>query len=55
MATQAGWATEAPAVNNIGSFEIEDATPAKLALDSNELCGTAKSVLETRYAKKRAS
>jgi formate hydrogenlyase transcriptional activator len=40
MATQAGWATEAPAVNNTSSFEIEDVTPAKVALDSNELCGS---------------
>jgi len=39
MATQAGWATEAPAVNNTASFEIEDATSAKVALDSNELSG----------------
>src|ERR1700686_3961991 len=40
MATQAGWATEAPAVNNTASFEIEDVTPAKVALDSDELYGT---------------
>jgi formate hydrogenlyase transcriptional activator len=40
MATQAGWATEAPAVNNTSSFKIEDVTPAKVALDSNELCGS---------------
>src|SRR5712691_4350540 len=40
MATQAGWATEAPAVNNTASFEIEDATSAKGALDSNGLCGS---------------
>src|SRR5713226_221145 len=39
MATQVGWATEAPAVNNTGSFEIEDATPVKVALDSDELYG----------------
>src|SRR6266852_1564814 len=39
MATQAGWATEAPAVNNTASFELEDATSAKVALDSNELSG----------------
>jgi len=36
MATQAGCATEAPAVNNTASFEIEDATSAKGALHSNE-------------------
>src|ERR1022692_1826384 len=40
MATPAGWATEAPAVNNTASFEIEDVTPAKVALDSDELYGT---------------
>src|SRR5713226_6253675 len=40
MATQVGWATEAPAVNNTGSFEIEDVTPAKVALDSDELYGS---------------
>jgi transcriptional regulator with GAF, ATPase, and Fis domain len=37
MATQAGWATEAPAVSNTASFEIEDVTPAKVALDSDEV------------------
>src|SRR5216683_1804971 len=40
MATRAGWATEVPAVNNSASFEIEDATSAKVALDSDELCGS---------------
>ncbi|MCU1262909.1 MAG: transcriptional regulator, NifA subfamily, Fis Family [Bryobacterales bacterium] len=39
MVTQAGWETEGPAVKNTASFEIEDATSAKVALDSNELCG----------------
>ena len=38
MATQAGWATEVPAITNTASFEIEDFTPAKVALDSNDLC-----------------
>jgi transcriptional regulator with GAF, ATPase, and Fis domain len=33
MATQASWATEAPAVNNTAFFEIEDATPAEVALE----------------------
>jgi formate hydrogenlyase transcriptional activator len=37
MSTQAGWATELHKVNNTAFFEIEDATPAKVALDSNEL------------------
>src|SRR5258708_7184013 len=36
MATQASWATETSIVNNSASFEIEDATPAKVALDSDE-------------------
>src|SRR5207248_5471679 len=40
MAAQTTWATEAPAVNNTASFEIEDATPAKVALDSDELYGS---------------
>jgi formate hydrogenlyase transcriptional activator len=40
MATQAGWVTEAPAVNNTASFEIDDVTLAKVALDSNEPCGS---------------
>ena len=35
MATPAGWATEAPAVNNTASFEIEDVTPAKVALEES--------------------
>src|ERR1700722_5073890 len=35
MATQASWATEAPEVNDAAFFEIEDATPAEVAL---ELC-----------------
>src|SRR5437660_4573864 len=40
MAAQTTWATEAPAVNNTASFEIEHVTPAKVALDSNELRGS---------------
>src|SRR3989441_8825568 len=40
MATQAGWATEDPAVNHNASFQIEDVTPAKIALDSDELYGS---------------
>src|SRR5258706_11649893 len=39
MATQAAWATEAPTVNNSASFEIEDTTWSKAALNSDELCG----------------
>ena len=34
------WASQAPAVNHTASFEIEHATSAKVALDSNELCGS---------------
>jgi formate hydrogenlyase transcriptional activator len=40
MAIQAGWAIKAPTVNNTASFEIEDLRPAKVVLDSNELCGS---------------
>ena len=40
MAALSGWATATPAVNNTASFEIEDVTPVKLALDSNEPCGS---------------
>src|SRR5258705_622756 len=40
MAVQTSWAREAPAVNHIASFEIEGATSVKVALDSNELCGS---------------
>jgi formate hydrogenlyase transcriptional activator len=39
MAAQAIWASEAPAINHNASFNIEDATSANHALDSNELCG----------------
>ncbi len=38
MATPATWASELPVVNHPGSFEIEDATPANVALDGDELC-----------------
>src|SRR6266851_4907303 len=38
MAVQRSWASEAPAVNQSASFEIEDTTSAKLAVNSNELC-----------------
>src|SRR5882757_7578195 len=39
MAAQANWASEGPEVNHIVSFEIEDATSGKVALDHNELRG----------------
>jgi formate hydrogenlyase transcriptional activator len=39
MAAQTSWATKLPAVNHDASFEIEDATPAKIPLVSDELCG----------------
>jgi len=39
MATQTSWASEAMAVNHTATFEIEDATSAKVPLESNELCG----------------
>jgi formate hydrogenlyase transcriptional activator len=40
MGAQASWASEAPAVNHTVSFEIENATSAKVALDNDELCGS---------------
>jgi transcriptional regulator with GAF, ATPase, and Fis domain len=40
MAAQTSWVGEAPAVNHTVSFEIEDAASAKVAFDSNELCGS---------------
>jgi formate hydrogenlyase transcriptional activator len=40
MAAQALWADEAPVVNHTASFEIEEATWAKVALDNDELCGS---------------
>jgi formate hydrogenlyase transcriptional activator len=39
MATNASWAIELPTINHPASLEIGDATSAKVALDSNELCG----------------
>jgi formate hydrogenlyase transcriptional activator len=41
MATQASWASEAATVNHTASFQIEDARPADVALDKNELYGRA--------------
>src|SRR4030088_2509228 len=38
MAVQTSWAIEVSAVNHTASFEIEDATSAKVAANSNELC-----------------
>ncbi|MCU1301101.1 MAG: transcriptional regulator, NifA subfamily, Fis Family [Candidatus Sulfotelmatobacter sp.] len=37
MTTQASWAREVPAVNHNASFEMSDATSAKVVLDGNEL------------------
>jgi formate hydrogenlyase transcriptional activator len=39
MHVQASWETEAPAVNNTASFEIEDTQSAKVTLDKKEFCG----------------
>src|SRR5271155_3508248 len=39
MHVQASWETEAPAVNNTASFEIEDTQSAKVTLDKREFCG----------------
>jgi formate hydrogenlyase transcriptional activator len=45
MAAQTCWATEGPAFNHNASFEIEDATSAKVALDNDELyCGLPRIV-----------
>ena len=38
MAAQTFWASEAPEVNHIASFETEDAMPADVVHDSSELC-----------------
>jgi formate hydrogenlyase transcriptional activator len=40
MAAIATLATERPVVKQNASFEIEDATPARVTLDSDELCGS---------------
>src|ERR1700686_1641742 len=40
MAAQTSWATKLPAVNHDASFEIEDATPAKIALVTSESHGS---------------
>jgi transcriptional regulator with GAF, ATPase, and Fis domain len=40
MIAQTSWASEVPPVNHTESFESEDATSAKVALDSDELCGS---------------
>jgi formate hydrogenlyase transcriptional activator len=39
MAAPAIWASEVSAVNHDASLQIEDATTANVALDTNELCG----------------
>ena len=39
MSAQATWISELPEVNHNASFEVEDATPANVALDSEELRG----------------
>jgi formate hydrogenlyase transcriptional activator len=40
MAAQASWVGEAPGVNRNVSFQIEDATSANIAFDSDEHCGS---------------
>src|SRR3984893_17894480 len=40
MAANASRAFEAPVIDQNVSFESEDATPARVALDSDELCGS---------------
>src|SRR5713226_7592216 len=39
MSGYTSWAAELPAIHHNASFEIEDVTPAKVALDSDELYG----------------
>src|SRR5258708_40299221 len=39
MAANASWAIELPTINHPASLEIGDATPATVALDSDELRG----------------
>jgi formate hydrogenlyase transcriptional activator len=40
MSGYTGWAAELPAIHHNASLEIEDVTPAKVALDSDELYGS---------------
>jgi formate hydrogenlyase transcriptional activator len=40
MVIDTSWETEAPAINHTASFGIENATPANIVLDSDELCGS---------------
>jgi transcriptional regulator with GAF, ATPase, and Fis domain len=40
MSGYTSWATELPAIHHNASFEIEDVTPAKVGLDSDELYGS---------------
>src|SRR5580704_7184947 len=40
MPAQTSCASEAPLVNRMASLEIQDADPARDALDTNELCGS---------------
>src|SRR5712664_1939801 len=40
MSGYTSWAAELPAIHHNASFEIEDVTPAKVALDSDELYGS---------------
>ena len=40
MSGYTSWAAELPAIHHNASFEIEDGTQAKVALDSDELYGS---------------
>jgi transcriptional regulator with GAF, ATPase, and Fis domain len=40
MAAQTSWAREVPVVNHAAPFGIGDTTPAQVALDNDELCGS---------------
>jgi formate hydrogenlyase transcriptional activator len=39
MSGYTSWAVELPPIHHNASFEVEDVTPAKIALDSDEFCG----------------
>src|SRR5260370_302587 len=40
MSGYTSWAVELPPIHHNASFEVEDVTPAKIALDSDEFCGS---------------
>src|SRR5260370_34629913 len=40
MSGYPSWAVELPPIHRNASFEVENVTPAKIALDSDEFCGS---------------